>query len=93
MDGGRTIEKKKLKPLPLEEFKIAKIATRKVYHDCHIYVEHNYYSVPFEYIGKEVDIELTQQLLRVFYQGREIAVHPRLEGKGNFDTNDSHYPK
>jgi len=85
-------EKMKLKPLPLEEFKLVKVGTRKVYHDCHIYVDYNYYSVPFEYVGKEVEIELAKNLLKVFYQGKEIAVHLRLSGRGKFRTNNSHYP-
>jgi hypothetical protein len=85
-------EKAKLIPLPQEEFKLAKVGSRKVYHDCHIYVDYNYYSVPFEYVGKEVEIELTKNLLKVFYQGKEIALHPRLTDRGNFSTKPSHYP-
>ncbi|GAB4112276.1 MAG: hypothetical protein Kow00103_01190 [Candidatus Caldatribacteriota bacterium] len=84
-------EKAKLIPLPQEEFKLANLGTRKVYHDCHIYVDYNYYSVPFEYVGKEVEIELTKNLLKVFYQGKEIALHSRLSDKGKFSTNNSHY--
>lgn len=86
-------EKALLKPLPPEEFKMSTVGSRKVYHDCHIYVEYNYYSVPFEYVGQEVDIELTDQLLKVFRQGKEIAVHPRQPGQGKFSTNTSHYPR
>jgi len=86
-------ERTKLKRLPLEDFKMSKVGNRKVYHDCHIYVEYNYYSVPYEYIGKEVGIDLSQKLLKISYQGQEIAIHPRLEGRGEFSTNDSHYPK
>jgi len=85
-------EKKKLKPLPQEEFKLVKVGSRKVYHDCHIYVDYNYYSVPFSYVGKEVEIELAKNLLKVYYQGKEITVHPRLSGRGKFCTNNSHYP-
>ena len=85
-------EKAKLIPLPQEEFKLAKVGTRKVYHDCHIYVDYNYYSVPFEYVGKEVEIELTKNLLKVFFQGKEIALHPRLTDRGNFSTKPGHYP-
>jgi len=85
-------EKARLIPLPKEEFKLASVGIRKVYHDCHIYVDYNYYSVPFEYVGRQVEIELTRNLLKVFYQGKEIAVHPRLSGRGKFRTNDSHYP-
>lgn len=86
-------EKPKLLSIPVEPFKMSTVGSRKVYHDCHIFVEYNYYSVPFEYVGKEVDIELTKQLLRIFYQGKEIAVHVRQEGSGKFSTNQNHYPQ
>jgi len=79
--------------LPLEEFKLSKVGIRKVYHDCHIYVNHNYYSVPFEYVGKEVDIEVGADLLKVYFNLKEIAVHPLQKGRGNFVTDESHYPK
>lgn len=86
-------EKARLKTLPLEEFKMAEVGTRKVYHDCHIYVGYNYYSVPFEYVGKIVDIELGKSLLKVYYKGKEITIHPVLKGKGSFSTVENHYPK
>jgi len=85
-------EKAQLLPLPQEEFALAKVGTRKVYHDCHIYLDYNYYSVPFSYVGKEVEINLTEKLLRISYQGKEIATHPRLSGRGNFSTCNCHYP-
>jgi len=88
-----TEEKIKLLPLPTEEFKMVQLGTRKVYHDCHIYVMHNYYSVPFEYVGKEVDIEISRTMLKIYYVGREIAVHVLCREKGNFITNENHYPK
>jgi len=47
-------EKHELLKLPLYEFNLSKVSTRKVYHDCHIYVNHNYYSVPYEYVGKDI---------------------------------------
>ena len=86
-------EKDKLLSLPIDDFKLAKVGTRKVYHDCHVYVNHNYYSVPFEYIGKEVEIEITKSLLRIFYNLKEIAIHPTCLDKGKFITNENHYPK
>ena len=89
----KTEEKSKLKPLPYNRFKLSKIGARKVYHDCHIYVDYNYYSVPYKYIGKKVDIEVTDTLLRISYKGEDIAVHPVASGRGNFTTNEAHYPK
>jgi len=86
-------ERGKLKELPEEEFTMLNVGTRKAYHDCHIFVDYNYYSVPFEYIGKEVEIEMGKDLLRVYHQGRQIAVHTLLKGKGEFSTNEAHYPQ
>jgi len=86
-------ERQKLSPLPPKEFSMLKVGKRKVYHDCHIYVGYNYYSVPFEYVGKEVEIEVGKDLLRIYHQGRQIAVHTLLKGKGGFSTNKAHYPK
>jgi len=86
-------EREKLKELPREAFTLLHVGVRKVYHDCHIFVNYNYYSVPFEYVGKEVEIETGEDLLRVYYQGKEIALHTLLKGKGDFSTNEAHYPQ
>jgi transposase len=86
-------ERAKLLPLPSTKYQSCQAGTRLVYHDCHIFVENNYYSVPFEYVGKEVDIEIADTLLRIFYKGVQVALHRRLQGKGQFRTDQSHYPK
>jgi transposase len=86
-------ERARLKTLPPDIFKMADVGTRKVYHDCHIYVDYSYYSVPFEYVGKVVEIELSHNLLKVYYRGKEIAIHTRKRDRGSFSTNESHYPK
>ncbi len=88
-----TEERSKLLSLPLTRYQLPKVGSRLVYHDCHIFVGYNYYSVPFEYVGKEVNIELEDNLLRVYYMGKQIALHKRIEGKGKFSTEQSHYPK
>ena len=86
-------ERQKLLSLPDKRYQLCKVGTRLVYHDCHIYVEHNYYSVPFKYVGKEVEIEMDDNKLKVFYKCRQIALHKRISGSGQFSTEPSHYPK
>ena len=49
-------EKAALKPLPLDEFTFSKSALAKVHPNCHIAYANNYYSVPYAYIGCEVDV-------------------------------------
>ncbi|KPA16210.1 transposase, partial [Candidatus Magnetomorum sp. HK-1] len=88
-----TQEKSKLLLLPTSDFKFLDVGTRKVYHDCHIFVDYNYYSIPYQYVGKEVEIELSNNLLKVYFNYQEIAVHPKISGKGEFSTINEHYPK
>ena len=45
-----------------------KVGERIVYNDCHVYIDYNYYSVPFEYVGKTVTIEIDNKLVRIFYK-------------------------
>jgi hypothetical protein len=78
--------------LPLEEFNLAQVGTRKVYHDCHVYIRHNYYSVPYQYVGKEVDIEINHSLVKIYFNRQLIATHGEIAGKGEFSTQPSHYP-
>lgn len=87
-----TQEKPLLKPLPVTEFNLAKVGKRKVYHDCHIYIGGNYYSVPYLYVGKEVEIEIHCDLIKIYFNQALITTHTQLPGKGEFSTQVSHYP-
>jgi hypothetical protein len=86
-------ERSKLSSLPDTEYKLSKLGLRKVYHDCHVYIDYNYYSVPYEYSGNDVEIEVTNELVKIYLNNKQISIHPRLKSKGEFSTNPSHYPK
>ncbi len=86
-------EKSHLIRLPMNDFIFPEIIRRKVYRDCHIMVYYNYYSVPYEYVGKTVDVQRDSRLVYIICDGKQIAVHPRSDAKGVFITNESHYPK
>lgn len=49
----------------------------------------NRYSAPERLIGKTLDAYKYPEEVRLFYQGKEIAVHPRLAGKR---CESSHFP-
>jgi hypothetical protein len=62
--------------------------------DCHIHLLNNYYSVPSELVGQEVEISCDTSLVRIYDKsGKLIASHPRSKESGNFITNRSHYPE
>lgn len=88
-----TIEKEHLKPLPAEEFTISRSAPLNVRTDCHVVYEGNRYSVPYAYIGLNVKGIEINHMLRIYYEGKEIALHPLIEGrKGGHSTDKNHYP-
>ena len=39
------------------------------------------YSVPYEYVGKRVEVRMTKNIIEVFYKGTRISSHRRLYGR------------
>lgn len=87
------VEKPKLKDLPVEDFVFSKSSRANVGPNCHISYGGNYYSVPYIYIGSDVDVIEVNNLLKVFFKGEEIALHPLCQDlKGEHITDNKHYP-
>lgn len=85
-------EKHVLSALPTEDFEIKYYKKLKVAHNNHIYlgVDKHYYSVPYAYTGKQVRLIYTRSLMRIFYEGKLIAVHPRGLKKSGYTTKKEH---
>src|SRR3989338_2625306 len=81
-----------LLPLPTTPYEISEWGKRKVNIDTHINFKNNYYSVPYEYIGKEVTVEVKDKLISVYADNQLLTTHIRCYEKGKFITNNSHYP-
>lgn len=86
-------EKSLLLALPKNPFSIPTVSTRAVYRDCHVYIDYNYYSVPYEYVGKNVDINIANKIVKISFNGKQVAVHEMAKGRGEFKTNEHHYPR
>lgn len=92
-DVFRDVERAKLKPLPAEDFVFSRSGTATVRTDCHIVHEGNFYSVPYAYIGMDVDVIEVNHLLKISHAGKEIALHSLCRNaKGEHVTDKSHYP-
>lgn len=86
-------EKEKLAPLPTQDFIFSKSGSATVRTDCHIVHEGNFYSVPYVYIGMNVDVIEVNHLLKIYYAGKEIALHSLCKNaKGEHVTDKNHYP-
>lgn len=85
-------EQEKLQTLPNEEFAFFNRGTRKVSNNCHLHFCQNYYSVPAFLMRKEVTIRWNEHLLRIVYQGEQVALHKLAKGKGEYVTQRNHLP-
>jgi transposase len=84
------VERKALGPLPAGRFPFFHEARRSVHRDAHVEVAKAYYSVPPEYMGRQVWVRWDGRMVRVFNQRMEqIAVHAQRE-PGKFSTQDQH---
>jgi transposase len=84
------VERTTLLPLPAERFPFFHEALRTVQRDGHVAVAKAYYSVPPEYVGRQVWARWDAHLVKVFNHRREpIAVHARQE-LGRFATTEAH---
>lgn len=85
-----TIEQGALLPLPASLFPIFSEAPRQVHLDGHIEVAKTYYSVPPEYVRRQVWVRWDLRLVRIFNARMEqIALHAR-EQPGRFSTDPIH---
>jgi len=71
-------ERTYLLPLPKNTFEMAVWKTAKVSFNYHIEVDGRYYSVPHEYIKREVDVRVTRNVVEIFFEGARICSHVRL---------------
>lgn len=86
------IEKDTLKPLPQYRFALAQWKSAKVHIDYHIDINKHFYSVPYRFIGKKVDVCVTKNTIDIFYLSQRIALHQRDDTKARFTTVEEHMP-
>ena len=83
-----------LAPLPAARYELAEWKQATVQFNYHISVNGMLYSIPYEYIGKKVDVRVTSAIIEVFYNHNRIASHRRLYGRKNqYSTVTEHMPK
>lgn len=86
------LKKEGLNPLS-REYIIDKINLRRVQKDCLISFAGNQYSVPAEYIGKDVAVIAMDNMLCAYHDGKQIAVHRLSYQKKDMVVNPVHYQR
>lgn len=86
-------ERELFTPLPTESFDLAEWLIGKVHKDHHVVVKGNFYSVPTQYISKEVSIRAGFRTIKIFYDHDLIKTHVKLEGRGLWSSDINDYPE
>lgn len=79
-----------LSPLK-REYIIDKINLRRVEKDCLISYAGNKYSVPSEYVGKDVAVIVLENMLAAYFEGKQISIHKLSYSKNTLNVNKEHY--
>lgn len=86
-------EKEFLRPLPESPYYIFYFKKAKVHPDCHFQHEKNYYSVPYHFVGKEIEIKFNSKLVHAYFNCERIATHNTMKGTHHYSTTTNHYPE
>jgi transposase len=86
-----TTEAPVLAPVPLAPYDLPHYATPKVHRDHHVEVAKALYSVPGNLIGKHLDARADKDLVRLYWRGTVVKVHPR-QAPGGRSTDPADLP-
>lgn len=95
MAGSRSsvfleLDKPALLALPASRWVKADWKRLKVHIDYHVEVDRYYFSVPYQHIGKTMDVKVTQTMVEIFHNGRPITAHARSPKR--YTTKPEHMP-
>ncbi|MCB9303630.1 MAG: hypothetical protein H6566_23580 [Lewinellaceae bacterium] len=81
-------ERPLLSALPASTFEVKYCVKAKVQRNYHIVIgqDWHYYSVPYEYIDKRVQVVYTSREVEVYYQNKRIALHQRSRLRYSYTT-------
>jgi hypothetical protein len=88
-------EKSRLKPLPAYDFIVRYRVKAKVQRNYHVILgeDMHQYSVPYIYVGKEVQIVYDHHEVEVFLDMQRIALHTRTCRRNGYSTKEEHMPE
>lgn len=96
MQQFETLEKQMLKGLPIQAFELSNYQLAKVHPNCHVVLseDKHHYSVPYQYVGKKVSIKYSNELVTIYWEYNQIAIHERIKEKFKYTTTAIHlHPK
>jgi len=98
LDGTRAtlfhgIDKPAMRPLPQQRYEDEEWRKAKVHPDYHVEVQGHYYSVPYQLVGRVVEIRVTPVVVECFHGGLRVASHRRDGRPRKHSTIREHMPR
>lgn len=87
-------EKNYLKELPVHDYAIGKFGISKADSTYSMAcIDTNRYSIPEEYIGREIRYSIINDVIVFYYGNKEICRHKKIEDTNSYSVNIRHYLK
>ena len=80
-----------LSPLPSERMQLVAWQRAKVHRDCHVVFRGEFYSAPWNLVGKHVELRVTRFAVTVYCDDNYVCTHDRVP-RGKRSTIESHLP-
>lgn len=87
------LEQPALKPLPIQAYVISEWKKVRVGMDYHIELNRHYYSIPYRYMGKKLEVRVTHNTIECFYKHAMVACHVRNDKPFSYTTLKEHMPE
>jgi len=88
-----TIDKPALQPLPTQPYQYAEWKRARAGIDYHVLVDYHFYSVPFIYRKRLLDVRITGHTIEIFLSGERLVSHQRSFVRGGYTTIPEHMPR
>ena len=92
-----TYEKPQLRPLPSQPFALRTTTKAKVQRNYHVELgpNHNFYSVPYQYVGRTATVVHSRSTVEVFIGADRVATHAKrhVADRYQYTTAADHLPK
>jgi transposase len=86
------LDRPALAPLPSSPYVYTEWIKARAGIDYHVAVHKHYYSVPYTFLRKGLDVSIGEHTVEVFHKGERIASHIRSWRKGGYTTVHDHMP-
>jgi transposase len=85
-------ERTKLNALPATIFELYKVKKAMVQRNYHIQIDNQYYSVPYTYVGKEVNVFYNTKTVEIYTNQARISLHTKTDRIYSYNTIAEHMP-